>query len=439
MKTYKVRCKCGELYYVDETGIGKQLKCRRCNRVIEVRRMERPKVPLSTRVGERLGGFFRAIGRVIAMPFTKPLRLVANTGRYARSLVFDPQEMRRRQKPVARWSALTWRLSWAYLATAILIAAILWGLGDRWWVATILLFIGRWIFLLPLVVLVPAALAFRRRAVVPLLFATLVILDPVMGLRTGWRAWVPHPSGEHVRVVTFNADNGDGVASVLPMILETWDADIIAFEECGPQLTAAVQQTPGWNHHEEHGLCLLTHFPINSVNVMDRSAFERVKLDEAAGIGGSADVVRYDLQLPQGSITFAIVHLETPRKGLEGLAEGVSMFDLRRLKLNTELRDIESNVARRWVDQGRGPTLVVGDFNTPIESRIFQEHWGDLADAFSQTGVGFGMSKYNGWIRVRIDHVLMNPAWRADRVQMGNSYGSDHLPVIADLTLVDYK
>jgi endonuclease/exonuclease/phosphatase (EEP) superfamily protein YafD len=439
MKTYKVRCKCGELYYVDEKGIGKQLKCRRCNRVIEVRRMERPKVPLSTRVGERVGGFFRATGRVIATPFAKPLRLVANAGRFVRSLVFDSKDMRRNRKPVARWSALTMQLSWAYFAASVLLAAILWGLGDRWWVATILLFIGRWIFLLPLAVLVPAAFAFRRRAIVPLSFATLVILDPVMGLRTGWRAWLPRQAGGSIRVVTFNTDNGDGVASGLPVILETWDADIVAFQECGPRLTEAVQHVPGWHHHEEHGLCVLTRFPINSAKVMDRSAFERVKLDEAAGIGGSADVVRYDLQLPQGSITFAVLHLETPRKGLEGLAEGWSMFDLQRLKSNTELRDVESEVARRWVDQGRGPTLVVGDFNTPIESRIFQEHWGDLADAFSQTGVGFGMSKYNGWIRVRIDHVLMSPAWRADRVRMGNSFGSDHLPVIADLTLVDYK
>lgn len=438
MKTYKVRCKCGELYHIDEKGIGRQIKCRRCGRVIEVRRMERPKVPLSTVVGERVGGFFRAIGHTLAIPFKKPLHAAATAGRSARSMVFDPRDLRP-HRPASQWSKLTWLTSWAYLATALLLAGVLWGLGDRWWPATILLFIGRWIVLLPLVVLVPAAIAFRRRALAPLVFAALVILIPVMGMRLGLRRMLPGGSGEHVRVVTFNVDNGDAVATVLPFALEHWDADIIAFEECGTPLVNAIQQIQGWHHHEEHGLCLLTRYPISSTKVMDRSGFEAVKLDEAAGIGGSADVVRYELQTPEGPITFAIVHLETPRKGLEGLAGGGAVFDLRRLKENTQLRDIESDAARRWVDQGRGPTLVAGDFNMPVESRIFQTHWGDFDDAFSEAGVGFGMSKNNGWIRVRIDHILMSRAWHADHVQTGIDLGSDHLPVIADLTLVDSK
>jgi endonuclease/exonuclease/phosphatase (EEP) superfamily protein YafD len=223
------------------------------------------------------------------------------------------------------------------------------------------------------------------------------------------------------------------------MLLMEWDADVVAIEECGEKLTEATQQLSGWYHHDHNGICTISRYPIRSANIMDRTAFEAVKEDDAAGIGGSADVIRYELEMPQGPMTFAVLHLETPRKGLEGLAEGIAAFNLRRLKLNTELRDIESTVARAWINRGRVPTLVVGDFNTPIESRIFQSHWGDLADAFSVAGKGFGMSKYNGWIRVRIDHVLMSDNWYANRVRIGRDLGSDHMPVIADLTLVEYK
>jgi endonuclease/exonuclease/phosphatase (EEP) superfamily protein YafD len=38
---------------------------------------------------------------------------------------------------------------------------------------------------------------------------------------------------------------------------------------------------------------------------------------------------------------------------------------------------------------------------------------------------------------VRIDHVLIGPGWHADRSVVGDDYGSDHRPVIADITLRD--
>ena len=53
-----------------------------------------------------------------------------------------------------------------------------------------------------------------------------------------------------------------------------------------------------------------------------------------------------------------------------------------------------------------GPFLVVGDFNAPVESVIYRRYWGDLRNAFSYAGFGFGSTRLNGWIRVRIDHIL---------------------------------
>jgi vancomycin resistance protein VanJ len=323
-------------------------------------------------------------------------------------------------------------LSWAYLAAVSLAALVLWRLGDRWWPATALLFSGRWVLLLPLLPLIPAALVLKRSLLLPLALGGFVATVPLAGFRFGLLRLISHPAGSHVRIVTFNADGGGVIGLELPGVLEQWQPDVVGFQECGEELRIAVSRMPGWYHHSVRQLCVLSRYPISDSAVMDRKELEGIK-QSTADIGGSGDVVRYTIQTPSRPVNITNLHLETPRKGLEGILD--STFQTSRLRGNTELRRIESRLARRWVNAGTLPTLVMGDFNTPVESRIFQDSWGDLTDAFSTVGFGFGMTKRNGWIQVRIDHVLAGPGWYVDHVAVGRDQGSDHLPLIVDLTL----
>ena len=216
-------------------------------------------------------------------------------------------------------------------------------------------------------------------------------------------------------------------------MLDEWRPDVVGFQECADEFMASVEALPGWYHHSVRQLCLLSRYPISDTAVMERRSLEEVKQSAAGEIGGSGDVARYTIQTPSGPFNLTNLHLETPRKGLEGLIGGE--VQVARMEGNTELRTIESRLARRWVSEGTQPSIVIGDFNTPVESRIFQESWGDLTDAFSRVGFGFGMTRYNGWIRLRIDHLLAGPGWYVDRVTLGRDLGSDHLPLIVDLTL----
>ncbi len=395
MATLTIRCKCGEQYHASDDSIGRRIQCRRC-------------------------------GRVLAVTGHKPSR--------PRSAASSPRIIIPARRP--RWAPQLGRvvtvLSWAYLAVVSMSAIAMWTLGDRNILGTVLLFMGRWVFLLPLTVLVPAAFYYRRFLLWPLLAAGLVVLGPIMGARSGWRRLLPAPSGMKLRVVSFNADADDFVAATLPHLLDQWKPDIVAFQECSAGVAAAVTASTGWSHHESDDLCLLSRYPIRSADVMNRSALERVKESEANEIGGAGFAVRFLLDTPRGLIRVGNLHLETPRKGFEGVAAG---GDFRRLRLNTRIRDIESRLARRWFGEGTAPLIVLGDFNTPVESRIFQAYWGDLADAFSTAGTGLGMTKYNGWIRARIDHVLASEDWHVNRAAVGPDAHSDHRPLIVDLTL----
>lgn len=406
MATFTISCRCGERFHADDASVGRHIACRRCGTVLQVARPA-DQAPQKGRRRRRKRSHHDA--GTTGTPSRQPL-LVPRTG----------------AARVVAW------LVWPYLAAVLLIAAVMWTFGDRAILGTVLLFMGRWVFLLPLALLVPAALWLRRDLLLHLGVAALVVLGPVMGFRTGWRRLLPAPAGVPVRVVTFNAEGGGVAAQMLPGLLDRWKPQIVAFQECGDVLAAAAGRLPGWYHFEVRDLCLLSRYPIRQASVMDRSALDRVKQSESKEIGGAGYVVRFLLAGPRGPIRVGNLHLETPRKGFEGLMDG----DLRRLRMNTEIRDVESHLARAWIDTATGPFVVLGDFNTPVESRIFREHWGDLADAFSTAGTGFGMTKYNGWIRARIDHVLTSDEWHVDRVRVGADAFSDHRPLIVDLTLV---
>jgi endonuclease/exonuclease/phosphatase (EEP) superfamily protein YafD len=85
----------------------------------------------------------------------------------------------------------------------------------------------------------------------------------------------------------------------------------------------------------------------------------------------------------------------------------------------------------------REPLIVAGDFNLTPWSEYF-------SDALEQSGLqdaalGFGLGR--SWpaqfapLGIRIDHCLVSRQWQSRRVDVGPPLGSDHLPVMADLSL----
>jgi len=325
-----------------------------------------------------------------------------------------------------------------YVATALVAWALLWGLGDQHWLAAPLLFGARWALLLPLLVIAPLAARARRRQrplLLALAAAALVVLGPVMGGATGWGRLRPPPAGTPFRVVTYNvgsAVNGaTDVAVRLEDLVTEWRADVVAFQECGYYLGEAVLRLEGWNGDVRGELCLLSRHPIEDSAELDRETLNEVWRSQLRQDGGG-EAVRYRLATPRGPVTLTHVHLETPREGVWG---GLGTLP-RKVQRNIELRDLESMAARELADEGPR-RIVVGDFNMPIESRIFRRHWGDLTDAFAAVGAGWGATRYAGWIRARIDHVLVDDGWRVRAIRIENPMALDHGAVIADLVLPD--
>ena len=329
----------------------------------------------------------------------------------------------------AAWThKAVWLAAASYLALAVSAALLLWTLSDRWWPVTVLLFGPRWTLLLPLVLLIPTALIWDRSLVAPLVLAGVVILGPVMGFRTGWRTLLPRGEAvEDLRVVSFNAAGGGSLHLPPPELLARWNGDIVAIQECGQVLAEGLRQVPGWQVDSQSRICLASRFPIKEAHKMDREAPEFA--------GGSGLVITYRLDVHGVPVHVTNVHLETPRAGFELIRSGRLAAGIPKTREKSLLRDVELRRARLWVERFDGPHIVLGDFNTPPESRSYRKAWGDWQNAFSLTGRGLGGTRLNGWIRARIDHIVSDHHWTVIRSWLGEDLGSDHLPILAVVRL----
>ncbi len=261
---------------------------------------------------------------------------------------------------------------------------------------------------------------------VPLGLAGALILGPVLGLETGLRSVLSGgASGPTIRVVSFNARGGEMLLRSPANLLGDWQADIVAFQECGGSFAGILREIPGWHFDARSGLCLLSRFEILEIMEMERESLEFA--------GGAGVVTTYRLGPDEAPIYVTNLHLETPRAGFELIRSGRLVKGIEKVKEKSMLREIELRRAGAWADLFDGPHIVLGDFNTPPESRAYREAWGEWQNTFSVAGRGFGGTRLNGWIRVRIDHILGSEDWTVIDAWLEKDVGSDHLPIAAEM------
>lgn len=315
-------------------------------------------------------------------------------------------------------------LTWGWLAAVVLAAVLLWTLADQWWVATVFLYGPRWLLLVPMPVLVIAALLVRPMLLGPLLAALLITVGPVLGWRTGWRGGTGPADGEAVRIITFNMRSTENLMwRDVPTELADLAPDAALVQECPAGFTDPRYLPAGWHARWDAGLCLLTRLPVDSVRVSDVIETRR------DGVTGHA--VIYFLGGAWRGPSLVNVHLETPRRGLERVRERA---DASLMYRNLLLRNAGADRIARWVAREASGAVVSGDFNLPVESRIYRRHWGDCVNAFSRVGRGFGYTRVLRRWSVRIDHVLLcGDRQRVRSATVGPDLGSDHLPLIVEL------
>lgn len=318
---------------------------------------------------------------------------------------------------------------WLQVLVMLAVALVLHFGGDRWWFATLMLFGPRWIYGLPLVLLVPLAGIVRRRLLWPLGFSLVVLVGPVMGYCVPWSTFVG--SDEPViRVVTWNVRNNCVNNETLAALIDGIEPDIVALQEC--QTDLQLDWPAGWHVRRQGRLVTGSLYPISSTDFSQRRW--------PANTWPFENALRCVIQTPSRRIEFVNVHLRTPRQGLEEVLNRRTFIDpSKRTSVTNEIeyRRLECEDLVGWIAESSDPVIIAGDFNMPADSSIYRQFWSKYANAFSVAGRGFGYTKSTailGWrYGSRIDHILTGPDWRPCACWLGPDLGSDHLPLIADL------
>jgi len=327
----------------------------------------------------------------------------------------------------AQWGAATG--VYTYLVLLLCAWMLMRLVGDDWWFSTLLVMGPRWIYGLPLIILVPLAVLWRRRWLVPLTLAGAILLWPLMGLNTPLRAW--HPSEPPaLRVLSYNINRWAVKDDRFVEFALQLNPDLIAIQECPSRQW---KMPDGWYVERAQELIVGSRYPILRVeksisNWPSKRAF----------INGLYCVV----DTPDGKIGFACIHLETPRPALQLILDPKEVFDLDNVAAAEQLleyRKRESAYLANWLKQFPEPKIIAGDFNMPVSSTIYTKYWSDFENAFSRTGFGFGYTKRTKIemfrFGLRIDHIISSPPLQATDCRVGPDLGSDHQPVIAQFSL----
>ena len=339
-------------------------------------------------------------------------------------------------RAVARWVI---GLSWLNLAALGVLCWLLFVVSESWWVSTVLTYAPRAPFVAPTLGLLVAALFWQRRSLWVNAVSLAVVLGPVMGLSVPASRLLSPSAAEarefELRIVSCNVQAfKPNFAKVLEEIAVI-QPDVVALQEAFPLSPLLDEAFRDWHTVSHDRYWVGSRFPVKLVAQCEVPIFER-----------SAGMV-VEIETPSGPMRLGDIHQMTARRGLMELSKR-SLLDgegPRRLEESQELRVEESLLIREQIESARGdkPLLIVGDFNTPVSSQMFQRHWGDFQSAFDLAGIGYGYTspcKANRfWPEnlpwARIDHILCSPEWTVRSCQIGKSAGSDHRLITATLRL----
>jgi vancomycin resistance protein VanJ len=323
---------------------------------------------------------------------------------------------------------LTWLAILHGLGTIGLLALLL--TADRWWLGTVWMFAPRWLWAVPLAVLIPGAAWLRPRLLLWLGVDAVLVFGGLLSVCVPWRNFVSDlPAEPRFRIMTFNV-HWSPVKANLNQLLAELKPDLVALQGCNSDFKEQMLPVVGGA-----GDGSWTWWQSGQLIVGSRFRFFPVTEPALDALAPKAAIAHVQVETPSEVIQLFNVHLATPRAGLRGVLDDRGNPSSG-MEANTTLRNQQLAALHFVMRSVEGPFLIAGDFNTPPESALYREYCSEWRNAFSASGWGWGHSFRSRYFSVRIDHLFAGPGWRWVRCWLGPDIGSPHRPLIGDVVRV---
>jgi vancomycin resistance protein VanJ len=357
--------------------------------------------------------------------------------RYSRRVTLhDSHQQEGRVRRALRTAAIIAAV--AYPAALILVVLALRGIGERWWVTVVAMYLPRAGFALPLPFVLAAQYVWGPRKLLAVqVLSVLLLLFPLMGLNLGLGrvfTWSKTPA---IRIISFNVKYSRSSAEALAAQARDTGTDLVLLQDATGELYTALRKALGdWDVRLDAEFILATRLPVKSVFLAPPLVYPHAS--------GEPHYVQYSIETAVGLVDVFNVHTTSPRPGLDELrGSGLREEMLSgRLFTGAARGPIEWNAYRRAREvagiaaraaASPNPVIVAGDTNLPGLSRVLGEHLGRFHDAFEEVGVGFGYTYPATLPWMRIDRILTNDQLKATSFRAGLAARSDHLGVFAVL------
>lgn len=281
-----------------------------------------------------------------------------------------------------------------------------------------LLFMPRWLFIF---LLLPSFLCFRLvlKHIFPLLITLAFYLFFYLHYNLPISLMFSAAASSDFRVMSVNIGGLGKNKKQLALQIKYAKPNLIAFQETDEYKIKKILPSH-WQIHCIDHKCLTSEFELSFIKNLSRRSF---------GGWGSYGVL-YELVIEGRPVNVINVHLETPRKGFEDTSW--RHFDFEPMYNNVEQRYIEARNVSMLIENNH-PTIFLGDFNMPSDSRIYSRYFSKYTNAIDNKGIGFEYTKYTSIHGVRIDHVLLGRSLSTSNAWIGDYFGGDHRPIFTDV------
>jgi endonuclease/exonuclease/phosphatase family metal-dependent hydrolase len=309
-------------------------------------------------------------------------------------------------------------------------------LGERCWPLAILLYLPQSVFLLPMIVLIPAALLAevppRSHALLAcclIMFLLHVPFYPAIGRGS---------SPVSMKLMTNNFATNHGLP--LQPFIDAEDPDFVAIEDAEGKGLAFQRANPGRTVRAIGQFVIVSKWPVKSEASLGWPLWR-----------GQPVAAVFDAAWRGRDVAIYAVHLPTPRNDFAklaglGLLKEIAGRNRRRsddmsfgesMTARVQLaRDLSTVLARET-----RPFLAAGDFNMPSDGCVHRVICSGLTDCFARAGWGFGftfpcdthdpLTLGGPWLR--LDYVFAGPGWKTLDCREEPRRRSKHRAVVATL------